>query len=141
MATNEVFAAVGTEFQRESDDSSGVYAAIAHVQSIEGPGMTRRLITTTALDTAGGYDTFIPSFRDGGEVALGMFFTLDGFTQFKDDFESQTAKNYRIVMSDDGATTLEFAGYVMNLPPSIPYEDAVKCNVTIKVTGQVTLTT
>ena len=141
MATNEPFAGVGTQFQRESDDSSGVYEAIANVLSIEGPGMTRKLITTTALDTAGGYDTFIPSFRDGGEVALGMHMTLDGYTVFKDDFESQTAKSYRIVFSDDGATTLEFSGYVMTLPSSVTADDTVKCNVTIKVTGEVTLTT
>lgn len=139
MSSN-AFAGVGTQFQRETN-TPGTYATIAEVSSIDGPSLAREVIDVTSLDSTGGYREFIGGFRDGGEVTLELNFTLSGFNQFKDDFEDDGTHNYRIVMSDDGATTLQFAGFVSSLPPSIQPDDKVTLAVTIKVTGQVTLDT
>jgi hypothetical protein len=68
-------AGVGAAFKRSATDSSAsTYAAIGEVNSITGPNMSREFIDTTALDTSGGYRTFIPSFRDGGEITLDVNF-------------------------------------------------------------------
>lgn len=138
---SDAIAGVGTSFKRESDSSSGVFNAIAEVNSITGPGMTRDFIDVTNLDSTGGYREFIGGFRDGGNVTLNMNFTIDGYNQMKDDFEDDDSHNYQIVLPDTEATTLEFAAFVTDLPLSVTPDDKVTIDVTFKVTGQVTLTT
>jgi predicted secreted protein len=133
-------AGVGTAFQRESDTTSGTYEAISEVNSISGPTMSRSTIDTTSLDSIGGYRTFITSFRDPGTVTLNMNFDRDTYDIMLDDFDSDTSKNYRIVLNDAGNTTFNFTGFVTELPLDIPTDDKVTANVTIKVTGQVTFT-
>jgi predicted secreted protein len=137
---SDAIAGVGTSFERESDTSSGSFNAIAEINSITGPGMTRAFIDVTSLDSTGGYREFIGGFRDGGNVTLNMNFTLDGYEQMRLDFTSADSINYQIVMNDAGNTTLSFAGFVTDLPLSITPDDKVTADVTIKVTGEVTLT-
>ena len=137
---SNAIAGVGTSFERESDSSSGVYVAIAEVNSITGPGMTRAFIDVTSLDSTGGYREFIGGFRDAGQVVCNMNFTLDGYAQMKIDFQSDDAVNYQIVLPDTGATTLAFAAFVTDLPLTITPDDKVTCDVTLKITGEVTLT-
>jgi len=125
------------------DDSSGgtvtTYAAIGEINSIDGPNMSRETIDTTALDTSGGYRTFIPSFRDAGEITLEMNFTVDTYDDMLLDFEASSIRYYHIVFPDTTSTTLEFAGYVTALGTSIPTDDKVTASVTIKISGVVTL--
>lgn len=130
-------AGVGTEFRRW--DGAGAWAAIAEIMSINGPGMTRDTIDTTALSTVGGYRTFIAGFRNPGTITLAMNFTRDGFETMKTDFENDTAQNYEIVLPDDDNTSLEFEGLVTEMPLTIPPDDKVTMDVTIQITGQVTL--
>lgn len=128
------FSGVGTTFNRDS-------VAIAEINSITGPNMTRDFIDVTSLDSTGGYREFIAGFRDGGEITLEMNFTPAGFNDLKDDYESDVAQNYTIVLSDAAATTLGFSGFVTSLGVAVPIDDKVTCNVTIKISGQVTITT
>ena len=128
------FSGVGTVFNRNA-------VAIAEVNSIDGPNKSRNTIDVTSLDSTGGYKEFIPGFRDGGEIALDMNFTLDGYDDMNADFESETIQTYSIVLGDTGNTTFSFSGYVTSLGLAVPLEDKVTSKVTIKISGQVTLAT
>lgn len=129
---------VGTVFNRWNATSSG-WEAIAEVNRITGPNMSRDSIDTTALDTEGGYRTFINGFRNAGEIQLEANFTRDGFEAFQTDFESDVPQDYQIVLPDTDETTLEFSGLVQELPLTIPPDDKVTMNVVIKISGPVTL--
>ena len=129
---------VGTQFLRWNT-GTGAWVAIANIKSITGPSMARNNIDTTALDTVGGYRTFISGFRDPGTLTLNMLFTRDGYEALKTDFESDLMQNYQIVLPDTDVTSLAFEGQVTELPLTIPTDDAVTCDVTIKVSGQVVL--
>jgi len=107
--------------------------------NITGPGMSRDTIDTTALDTAGGYRTFITGFRNPGTITLTMNFTRDTYEQMKTDFEDDNTKNYEILLPDDDNTSLYFAGLVTELPLAIPPDDKIVADVTIQISGQVTL--
>jgi predicted secreted protein len=139
MPTNAI-AGVGTVFNRQDDNSSAVFNAIAEVNSITGPSMTRDFIDATSLDSTGGYREFIGGFRDGGQVVLNMNFERDGFEQMRLDFASDDAVGYQIVLPDDSATTLDFDAFVTDLPLTISPDDKVTVDVTLKITGEVTLT-
>jgi len=136
MASNAI-AGVGTLFRRW--DTSTGWASIAEVNSITGPGMTRDFIDVTSLDSTGGYREFIAGFRDGGTVTLAMNFTRATYDIMKADFESDDDVLYEIVLPDADVTSLEFMGLVTELPLTIPVDDKVTADVTIKVNGQVTV--
>ncbi len=129
-------AGVGTEFRRWG---TSAWAKIAEINSITGPGMTRDVIDTTTLDTSAGYRTFITGFRNAGTVSLSMNFTRATYALMKTDFESAVLQNYEIVLSDDDNTTLEFEGLVTELPTTIAPDDKITVDVTIQISGAVTL--
>lgn len=133
---SNAFSGVGSKFRRWNS-VSGQWVAIAEVKSISGPTMTREMIDVTNLDSTGGYREFIPSFRDGGTITLSMNFTFTGYTALKQDFQSDVLVNYEILLAD--GTSIEFSGYVQDLPIDVKFDDAVTSEVTIKVSGLVTL--
>lgn len=137
MASTAV-SGVGTEFRRW-DATGEAWEALAEINSITGPGSTRATIDVTSLDSTGGYREFITGFRDAGTVRLDMNFTRDAYELMVNDFESDTAVNYEIVLPDVENTTLEFEGYVTEVPLTIPQDDKITAAVTIKITGQVTI--
>jgi predicted secreted protein len=137
MASNAI-AGVGTKFGRWNADSSQ-WDYLAEVNSITGPTMTRDFIDVTSLDSTGGYREFITGFRDAGTVALSMNFTRDTYELMLADFESAIPVNYEIILPDDDVTSLEFLGLVTEVPLSIPTDDKVTADVTIKISGKVSM--
>lgn len=138
---SQAISGVGTAFKRSNMQSSPTFTAIAEVNNITGPSMSRDTIDVTSLDSTGGYREFIGGFRDGGTVNFNMNFTLAGYNNMKDDFEDSALRDYQIVLPDAGATTFEFSGLVTELPLEIPMDDKITCAVTIKISGAVTLST
>jgi predicted secreted protein len=139
MATSSgAISGVGTELRRWNS-TSGVWEALAEIKSISGPSMSRGTSDTTTLDTTGGYKTFIGAFRDPGTVSCSMNFTRSAYDQMKADFEDDAVKNYEIVLPDDENTTIEFEGLVTELPLTIPTDGVITADVTIKVSGEVTI--
>lgn len=136
---SDAIAGVGTILKRSDMASSETYTAIGEITNIGGPSMSRGTIDVTSFDSTGGYREFIAGLRDAGEVTLSMNFTASGYSDMKDDFESDDARNYQIVLPDTATTTLQFAGLVTQLPLDIPLDDKVSCDVTIKVSGRVEL--
>ena len=130
---------VGTSFKRSDMASSPTFSAIAEVNSISGPSMTRDTIDVTSLDSTDGYREFIAGFRDAGTVSLNMNFTQAGYIAFKDDFESDNLRDYQIVLPDAGNTTFEFAALVTECPLDIPADDKITMDVTLKISGPVTV--
>lgn len=137
---SDAVSGVGTLFKRSDMASAPTFAAIAEINSIDGPNKSRDTIDVTSLDSTGGYREFIASFRDGGEISLEMNFTRDGYVDMNTDFETDTLVDYQIVLPDTGATTLDISGLVTSLGIGIPLDDKITAPVTIKVSGQITLT-
>ncbi|KKK98795.1 hypothetical protein LCGC14_2639190 [marine sediment metagenome] len=129
-------AGVGTLFRRWSGSA---WVNIAEINTITGPSMTRDVIDVTSLDSTDGYREFITGFRDAGTVALSMNFTRSTYATMKTDFESNTLKNYEIVLPDGENTTLEFEGLVTELPLTVPPDEKITVEVTIKISSSVTL--
>ena len=130
----DAIAGVGTVFTRDS-------VAIAEIRNITGPGMTRDFIDVSNLDSIGGYREFIAGFRDGGELTFSMNFTIGGYDDLLLDYESESVQSYELILPDSGETTFSFSGFVTNLPLNITPDDAVTVDVTIKISGQVSMAT
>jgi len=128
---------VGTVFRRWNTTNS-TWETIAGITNIGGPSASRETHDTTALDTEGGYRTFITGFRDAGEITLSMIFNRTEYDIMVNDFESDDVQNYEIVLPDDDQTSLEFEGLVTGVPLTIP-DTPVTLEVTIKLTGAITI--
>lgn len=127
---------VGTQFRRWNGSA---WANLAEINSITGPTMTRDFIDVTSLDSTGGYREFIAGFRDAGTISLSMNFTRNTYDAFKADFEDPNSHFYEICIPDAELTTLEFEGLVTECPITIPTDDKITADVTIKISGPVTI--
>jgi predicted secreted protein len=115
------------------------WVSVGEVINISGPTMSREIIDVTSLASIGGYKEFIAGFRDPGTLTFTMNFTRADYETMKTDFESDTEKDYELILPDDDVTTLEFSGLVTELPLNLDPGSQITCNITIKVTGQVTV--
>jgi predicted secreted protein len=137
---SDAISGIGTSFKRwDSSSAVAAWVAIAEVNSISGPGKSREIIDVTSLDSTGGYREIIAALRDGGDVSLNMNFIRANYDLMNDDFESNTLQNYQIALPDDDNTCIEFEGLVMELPLNITVEDKISMDVTIRVSGQPTV--
>jgi predicted secreted protein len=115
------------------------WVSVGEVINISGPTMSRETIDVTSLASMGGYHEFIAGFRDPGTLTFTMNFTRSDYDAMKADFESDTEVDYEMILPDDDVTTLEFSGLVTELPLNLDPGSQITCNITIKVTGQVTV--
>jgi predicted secreted protein len=129
---SNALAGVGTRFRRWNGSD---WEDIAEINSITGPGKSRKTIDVTSLDSTDGYMEFIAGFRDAGTVALAMNFTRDTYDLMNGDFEDDDLQNYSIVLPDPDETTFEFIGLVTELGLAIPTDDKITSDVTIKISG------
>lgn len=130
---------IGTVFERGDGEEAEVFAAVANVYNISGPGMTRETIETTTYDSTEGYREKIGGLRDGGSVTFTMNFTKDGYNLILGDFEDDDPVNYKIKFPDADSTIASFSGLVTELPTSIPEGDRITIDVTIEINGKVTI--
>lgn len=131
--SSDAFSGVGTVFKRGAE-------AIAEVNSISGPNLTRNTIDCTSLDSTGGYREFIAGFRDGGEVTLNMNFTMASWQDFKDDFDLDTSVAYSIVLGNTEENTFGFDAFITSLGLAVPMDDKVTSDVTLKIDGAIAIT-
>ena len=133
---SNAIAGVGTKFRRWDGAN---WVDLAEVNSIIGPGKSRDTFDVTSLDSTGGYREFKGGFRDGGTVSLPMNFTRETYDLMNTDFESDDLQNYEIFLPDDESTSFEFEGFVTELGLGIPVDDKVTADVSIKISGAVTV--
>lgn len=128
---------IGTLFRRWNTDTEE-WETIAEIKTITN-NRTRETMDVTSLDSTGGYREFIGGLRNAGTVSLEMNFTRAGFELLTEDFESDTLKNYEIVLPDSEETSLEFEGLVTEVGLNIAVEDPIGSPVVIQMSGQPTL--
>lgn len=134
----DAFSGVGTVLRKW--DGTG-WVSLGEVKSVSGPSMSRNTIDVTSLASTGGYSEFITGLRDPGSLTFTINFVRSDYNMMKNDFESDTAVDYEMVLPDAQATSFEMSGLVTDLPLDVPFSDAVTCNVTIKLSGQITINT
>lgn len=130
MALSKAITGQGTIFNR-----NGVQ--LSEINSITGPGKSRETIEVTRLEDSDGYRQYIGGLRDPGTVTLNMNYTKEGYALLNGDFESNVPQNYEIVLPDH--SNFEFKGLLTELPLTIPMGDKITVDVTIKISGPVTV--
>lgn len=119
-------------------------STIGNVTNITGPSMSKDTIDTTALDTTGGYRTFITGFKNAGTLTFTLMFEKEEYSTLKAAFDSDVAKSIEVILPDgttaETGSKLSFSGFVTEIPLTIPPDDKITCDVTIQISGPVTFT-
>lgn len=129
----------GTQFKRGDGASNEVFTKLSEVNSVSLPNLTRPTIDVTDLDSLA--REYVAALRTSGEVTVGMNFTRNTYIATYNDYKSDTARNYQIVLPDTSNTTIEFTGYVSGISGAAPGPDEkVSVEVTYTITGDITIT-
>jgi predicted secreted protein len=129
---SEAISGLGTSVMRFNGSD---YEEIGEVVEVGGPSSSRTVIDVTHLKTVGGFREFIAGLRDSGELALTMNFTREAFLICHADFLDDARQQYKVVFPDEDATEMAFSGLIVGLPLTVPPDDKIVMNVTIKISG------
>ena len=136
------YAAKGTLLKLGSGSPTPTFATVAQVISITGPGITVDTIEMTDHDNTTGYKEFLPSFKDGGEVTLELYFdpahTTHGISQGLLGAIG-AVRDWQLVFPTSPSTQWTFKGIITRFEPSANATEALTASCTIKVTGAPTL--
>lgn len=112
-------------------------SAWASITSIDGASVSADTIESTAMDTVGGYRTFVTSLKDGGEISISGYFDYTSHSPILTDFEAGTSASY--IITFPGPRTWTLTGVVTAFSTSAELEDLIGFECTIKVSGKPTL--
>jgi hypothetical protein len=118
---------------------------IGEVISISGPSVSINTIDTTTLDDI--HRTFVGGTIDSGELSLEVLIDPMGTDaqKFEDEWDATataapTAKACIITFpSAATAATYTFNAVLTGFELSLPIDDSIKANITLKISGSVTI--
>jgi hypothetical protein len=126
-------------FSIETSAGSGTYNAIAEVTSITPPSDKIDIIEATHMTSSGGNKEFLIGLNDPGEAGFTFNFIASGTadTALRAWRAARAARACRITYPN--GVTWTFQGILTGYQPSLPMNDKMSADVTIKVTGSTTV--
>ena len=128
-----------------ADKSTGVLLSrgaepIGKITSINGMSITTDAIDVTDLDAVA--KLFIPGPYDGGEITLEILFEADNSDHvfFTTDQLAGTISTWTITFTDAGNATWAASAFVTSNTPTASVGAAVTASITLKITGEISIT-
>ncbi|MFE2936663.1 phage tail tube protein [Streptomyces sp. NPDC059278] len=129
----------GVKLKRGDGAATEVFAAIADITNLTGPGLSRTTVDVTSHDSPNAYMEFVGGLKDGGEVSADINYQPAVHDVLVDDLDDEEPRNYKIVFPDEAATTWSFGALLTGFEPSAPYDDKLSASLTLKVSGKPTI--
>lgn len=127
-------------FLLDTSTSPNAYNEIPDCVSISGPDGSASEIDVTALDSTA--REFLMGLPDEGNVGLELIWGGETSNAqqvaLRTARATQTLKTFQIRLTDSPQSTYTFTAYVTGWSLSAGIDDAVKCSVTLRITGAVT---
>ncbi|QBI56798.1 phage tail tube protein [Streptomonospora litoralis] len=128
--------AFGTRFERGDGGDPESFDMVGEATDISGPEQERETIETTSHQSPNGYREFVGGLKDGGEVSFEVRYDPNIHNPLQDDFEDALTRNYRIVLPETPGGIWNFSGFLTNMGMEFPFEDAMSCSFTFKISGK-----
>lgn len=131
----------GCILQRDDGGSPTTYSDIGEVIDPGSLNMSRDTVDATHTQSGGRYREFISALRDAGEFTTTIALVPGGTAHANliSDFENDTAVAYRFAFNDTPQTRWYFNAFVTSLAETAPLDDRMTVAVTLKITGQPSL--
>lgn len=144
MPSGTVVSGLGTLLKRGNGDGPPeTFTTIPKITDLKGPSLATTMLPTTALDTDGGYETFIPGLKSAGKITFTIDFMPDDTIHQKmlGDWVNKTLKNYELHWPD-GVTVWTFAAYTTKpTDPNASPNKVLDGTVELQISGAPTLVT
>ena len=127
----------GTTFSIGTSGASPVYTAVAQVTSVTPPNYARDAIETTHMTSLGSFREFIPGLMDAGEATIEINFIASATDTIIAAMEAGVG-NFKITFPN--AVDWMFTAIVTAYSVTAPLADKMSATITLKVTGEPTLT-
>ena len=130
------------KFAAKGTNITGPGGLIAQVYAINGATLSADVADVSDHESAAFYREFVNTFRDGGEVTLGLRFDPDEATQSEVVnglialFELDVSSSYAINWPNTGGSNWTFDAFVTGYEPSADFDAELDLQVTLKLTGQ-----
>lgn len=133
--TTEADIGHGSSFRIGNGADPEVFTALAELNDITPPEVTRDSIDATHHSSPDRAREFIPGLKDGGEVTVSFNLIPGGPSDeaIRDQLEAAGLKNYRCVYPD--GSHLQFAGFCTAYGQATPLDDKMTGSATFKVSG------
>ena len=124
-----------------SDGVIPTFNPIGQVFSLSGPSLAADVVDVSSHDSTKFYREFVNSFRDGGEISMGIRWdpalashseTGDGLLNL---FERDVFTDIEITWPNPAADVWTLSIFVTGYEPSADFDAALEATVTFKVTG------
>jgi predicted secreted protein len=137
---SSAFLGKGTQIQYENPASPGTYLTFAEARSISGPSLEGAEVEVTSMDSPGRLREFIGGLVDPGGVDFEVNYIPSNAThqQILADLVANPApvRNMRVRFAQlTPVRRLDFAGFILSAPLTIPVDSQVTQNVRIRATG------
>lgn len=137
------FKAFGTLCKRGDGGSPENFTTVANAKDIDGPGMKQDFEDTTTHSSAaaGNFKEWTPTLMDGGNVKYDVLWDPNDVTHvgLQTDQTTQTKRNFQIVFPTSPVKTASFAAYVDDFSFKAPVKGMITRQLSLKVTGPVTI--
>lgn len=132
--------AMGTKIQR-LNPVSAAYEDIVGLGDITGPSESVDILDVTSHSSPNESEEIIPTIHRHGEIAAPLRFdpALTVHTALLTDKQTKRLGTWKLIMTDPGATELQFQGYVTSLDYSFAVAGALQQNFKIRLTGALTM--
>ena len=118
------------------NDLTSAWVTVGGTKDLEFPEDTTEGIDTTSNDTAGGYKTSIPSLlAELAEVTYTMNFRWSQWSNLVNIKQNRTIMEWRVVLMNPEQTYMKYCAWISGLSGSIPMEELVEGNISVRPTG------
>ncbi len=125
----------GTKFGRNNGSSIDDIAELRELGDFE---ITRETEEDTNYDNADQYNTFLGTFKDGGELELTVKYKKGAVTAtlMQSDLDDPNPVEYRIIWPDTDNTTVTFKALVTKMGIATPLKEHMTQSFTVKISGK-----
>lgn len=138
MADSVAVHAHGTLLKRGDGASPEVFATIAEVMNISGPGTQADAIEVTHQESIESFREYIGGMKDGGEISFELNFLPANATQGTAGLFGRVGEkdNYQLLLPTSPAYKLTMAAIVTAYEVNADMAEQLKASITLKVSGK-----
>jgi|TARA_Y100000034_G_scaffold28640_2_gene34443 hypothetical protein len=126
-----------TQLKRGDGASPEVFTLVGQITDIQGPDGSATEIPISTLDSTA--VEVAMGLMDEGSISLNMVLDPANAQQtgLRTDRTAKTLRNFKIVMTDGSATTLDFAAYVTGFSLDASGDEVWRASITLRISGAV----
>jgi predicted secreted protein len=115
-----------------------IFTTVGEITDFDGPGGSASVIDVTNLESTA--KEKLMGLKDEGQFSFNANLVPGdvGQTGLRTDRDNRTLRNFKVILTDAGTTTLTFSAYVLGFSISGAVDDKVGSSITLEISGNVT---